>query len=493
MDWTKLFKGFKTFDVLMDPGLPGSRPIRRSVDLFKRYALHEDWEAFENSQRVALEKAVEAGEKPSDLHRILEILIMCKGCEESLDEAIEPPEENLELPLKDPDVIRPPSELDKISGPSKDLDEESCLDAAAEPEPKKPKKSRKSETWANTHVVELDGQFYGFPVIDSEEHDDKPVPMFYKSWREWLRNRPEEDWFRPLLRAHLEMWSLQAPKKGREKLRKAFPGFAEKCVDVDWKWADHKNAEARIESLKEYIDTLETPIQDWTPSEVQILGGHIREGSLAYLLSRSKSIPKRGSNLEMVAPPPYMTRKMSEPKTELEAAVARFVIDRYGPLEELDIASWPIDPDFMNLNGQKIAIVYRSRAMESRVPRIREAFGLFNIHTYINELEPDEKHSKYIGEVNWSNDRAVIFDASSGLIIRTWANRKDPRLTWDLRDIPCTKNCFQVRKHAASPSKHFEGVVVRILPAEEESKIVGRLRRANEMVDASEAKKAAVK
>lgn len=229
------------------------------------------------------------------------------------------------------------------------------------------------------------------------------------------------------------------PNRFQENLRKSYLGFSKGCFGYEGEWDDHDYAEKRIKELQARINDIPTPRMVWTNVEVQTMGGIVTPGSFADLLAKQDKIP--APTTEKCPSASAVRRLRNKALNDVEEAAYEALLRFYPNIAEVDVVAWPFQPICVPLMiGRGISyvvMVFRSSGRSSKVPRIFHTFGSFNIMAKVDEKTADSDHPKYLGELNLDGDKVVLFDGNDGSIfVRTWINGSMYR---DGEDIAFTK------------------------------------------------------
>jgi hypothetical protein len=402
--------GFDFPDILL-PGLDGTRPIRRSIDLFRECAKQEEWDAFVAFQ----ETAFKAEKRTRERRQSLEILVMTS------EHTVSNSGTKLGVLVQD------------VQTPVK------------------------------------------FPVeIRNTERALKVHATSYCHWTKWMTlpaGQGAPDWYKQLLRLHLELWALQAPNTDeipafpevrsddgkrrihkyvapravntvRDAVRRACKSLYVECFTGAEVWGSHSNnAEERIANLQERIAKIDVPHVGWTDFEKEALS-EIPAGTLAALLG-SRLPPYTEKSCPSVSD--TRTLRNTDKHTPVAKAVLEDLKTRYPDLAGRDVAAWPFQPIPITVEvkgvEQPVLVVFRSSRRGSKVPRLFHAFGSISLMAEVNGRATDDNHPAYLGELNWDGDRMILLDMNCKLYVRTWINsvKTDSAKREKKNDIPCTR------------------------------------------------------
>jgi len=211
------------------------------------------------------------------------------------------------------------------------------------------------------------------------------------------------------------------------------------CFGRGGVWSSHSdNAKARIADLQERIAKVDVPLRGWTDFEIQVLGGSVPPGSFASLLMHANEVPPHTTEACPSASVVRTLKPSADERNPVEEAALRFIEGLYPNIAELDVAAWPFEPLCVPLvikgRFKYVLMVFRSNGKGSKVPRLFHTFGHLNLMAEINKKDADSNHPAYLGCLNWSNDRVMLFETSNVTYVRTWANgtkyNGQDRLTW---------------------------------------------------------------
>jgi len=393
------FRGGFDIPDILLAGHRDTRPIRLSIDLFREHATQEEWDAFVTFQ----EKVLKAERDNRKRRKLVEILVMASN-------------------------HRP------ILGSSE----------------------------INVEVQNGKEGTFWIPVsVKSTERSRRVHAGTYTSWSDWFATAP--DWFRDLLKLHLELWAIQFPEtpaeddlpevkengkvilkevEGRPKnavqglMRKAFQMFYTGCFGNAGVWNNYDNIPERAAKLRAQISKIKVPHKGWTDFEVEALSG-IPSGTLISMLVGDRLPPFTDEG----CPSASRVRKVQQNRNPVEEAALAYVNVHFPNLAGRDVAAWPFQPRSITLDVEgvlrPVVLVFRSNGKSSKVPRLFHAFGSLNLMAKANEIDVDSNHPAYLGELNWSTDRVILLDGSKALFVRTWVNG-----TKTDGDIPFTKNGY---------------------------------------------------